>query len=389
MLQYFFKFKGDFVSISFRHSDFANHHSSCEHLSGLLKEYQVLVEGMESCEVGDPWTCKKHHPLELYETALRVDRIIDDLIFKQSELSKSLEEITEGGELAQKELSDSEHLLSSMVAKAAEMMGVIYKRIKPEHSETGIKSSSDFSLSSRLKPLTLGSPPPVRLKSSEVVIVRPPPKLQSERHKHCLDLLAELRLEDEHLASTAERLGSIKERAIFKVFDENYQQVASRPYFHIYFLHRKECPEKREQLNHGGYGEKAFLNQEAGYSSTLSERQRVVARTQVEVALHGLDESISADDFDKMSYYFECLEKTLLDARDGVKDQRNIAHLLFQTLYECYQVDLDKPGTKLPQPGADFGRNAFIGKAGFDVSKSYREAAFSLVILDLRAAWKI
>lgn len=359
---------------------YKSHQAECSKLSHLVEKHQSLVEGMTSCKEGEPWNCKKHHPESLWENALEIESLCTELLLEHAQLYVLIEqnyEITQRLEVQKTTVfSEASVILTAIIEKTTTLTSLIHEElIKPRL----LNSPPSDSLSSRLMPLSITSP----------ITIHPAPKLRLERHQHCLDLLADIRLDDEHLHVTAERLESIKERAVFKIFDENYQQVASRPYFHLYFLHRKECPEKADQLRHGSYGGRAFKNKELGFSSTLLERQRVVARTQVEVALHGLDEALRANDCEQIGYFLKFLETIQLDARDGIGAQRNIAHYLFHKLHEIYKVDCDKAGSTLPKPQEEFGRNGYIGKAGFEVNKSYRLAAFEQVITDLRAAWKI
>jgi hypothetical protein len=173
----------------------------------------------------------------------------------------------------------------------------------------------------------------------------------------------------------------------FKMSGLNLRAVSDRPFFHIYFIHKNETPEKLK--DDGQYGNKAFAGV---YPATNQERLRTVQRTIVEFALENLEDAINFDDGATVIQLLEILEGVKLDAKDRADEQENVAHNLFGAFYHLHvAARSSNPSLIDPQHSqfhGDFGRGAFrIAMNGID--PAIKIAAINQVRDRLKAVWKV
>lgn len=176
-------------------------------------------------------------------------------------------------------------------------------------------------------------------------------------------------------------------KTIFKMTDMSSRTIADRPFFHLYFIHKNETPEKlKDDMQ---YGNKAFAGV---YPAKNEERIRAVQRAIVEIALENLEDAINFDDDAAVIELLNILESIKLDAKDRAENQENAAYNLFSVFYHLHnaarsnQTSLIDPNA--PEFKGDFGREGFLStKQGID--PAIKLAAINQVCNALKAAWKL
>lgn len=176
-------------------------------------------------------------------------------------------------------------------------------------------------------------------------------------------------------------------KSVFKISDLKPRLIAERPFYHLYFIHKNESPEK---LNDDmQYGNKAFAGV---YPATNAERSRAVQRTIVELALENLEDAINFGDGETLIQLLAALEEIKLDPKDRAGGHENAAYNLFNAFYHLHanarvhNSSLRNPD--LRQFEGDFGRIAF-GKIMDGIDPAIKIAAINKVRSDLKAAWKL
>ncbi len=150
-------------------------------------------------------------------------------------------------------------------------------------------------------------------------------------------------------------------KSIFQMSGTAYRAIGDRPFFHLYFIHKNEAPEKlKEDMEYGG---KAF----AGVfpETTHEERARCVSRAIVELALENIEGAINFDNGELLVRSLDILEKVKLNEKDRAEGHENVAHQLFGAFYLAHvaaRIDnnslVDPSDSKFKD---DFGRHAFRG----------------------------
>lgn len=169
---------------------------------------------------------------------------------------------------------------------------------------------------------------------------------------------------------------------------KNPISIGDRLFFHTYFIHKNESPEKIDHRNHQ-YGTHAF---QTGLA-TPEERVRCAQRTLVEMALTGMSDAIAQKDVKSLRQYLAVLENLNLDEKDLPKGVKNIAHALFGALYQDYKKawEVEKSMTH-PHDGAfkgDFGRHAFNDTGSVNIPARFKTAVIEQFTEQLRQAWKL
>ncbi|MBS0604384.1 MAG: hypothetical protein JSS60_05020 [Verrucomicrobia bacterium] len=182
-------------------------------------------------------------------------------------------------------------------------------------------------------------------------------------------------------------LESKGDKCTFKISSQTASLIADRPCFHLYFIHKNECP--HQLVSDAKYGNNAM----AGiHPATNSERQRAVQRTIVELALENLEEAVNFQDVATMAGMLNLLEEMNLTAADLPVGHNNIAHRLFGLMYSLH-TQARSTSSSLTDPNdskfkGDFGRNAFRMKdKGIDAT--IKLEAIKRMRDDLKAAWKV
>jgi hypothetical protein len=176
-------------------------------------------------------------------------------------------------------------------------------------------------------------------------------------------------------------------KCAFKMSDSSLRPVSDRPFFHIYFIHKNEAPEKLQ--DDGQYGNKAFAGV---YPATNQERLRTVQRTIVEFALENLEDAINFDDGAIVIQLLDILEGVKLDAKDRADEQENVAHNLFGAFYRLHAAARSSNPSLIDphhsQFCGDFGRGAFR-TAMNGIDPAIKIAAINHVRDRLKAVWKV
>lgn len=99
-------------------------------------------------------------------------------------------------------------------------------------------------------------------------------------------------------------LESMGHKIPFKISGNVAALIADRPYFHLYFIHKNESPEKL--VNDMNYGNKAM----AGfYPASNEERTRAIQRTILELVLEGMEDAINFAQIDQIEGLVQLLEE--------------------------------------------------------------------------------
>jgi hypothetical protein len=174
----------------------------------------------------------------------------------------------------------------------------------------------------------------------------------------------------------------------FEMTEREPKSVGDRIFFHLFYLHKKEAPEKLNQdPNHGST---AF---QAEAAATPDERLRSAQRAMIEVAFAGIEETILYDDTTGLQHYLNLLEGLNLHRRDLPENKKNIAHYLFERLYFHYKDAAESDKSLIhPHDGAfrgDFGRTAFRNEAAIAIDPTYKLNVIKQVRDQLKQIWSI
>lgn len=175
----------------------------------------------------------------------------------------------------------------------------------------------------------------------------------------------------------------------FTISSEKKSNIADRPCFHLYFIHKNENPQRRFQDNK--YGNNAMAGV---YPTSNVDRSRAFQRTIVELALEELKDAVSfAQPEDVIKDLLELLEKKIpLDTQDMPKESKNLAHTLFKIMYEKH-YEKQKTNSFLISPNdprfqGDFGRKAFSSTTK-GIDSTIKIEAINSLCMKLKEAWKI
>jgi hypothetical protein len=174
-----------------------------------------------------------------------------------------------------------------------------------------------------------------------------------------------------------------------KITEQLEEVRLTRPYTHLYFIHKKEHKELAEQLaSDSDYGKNTMLGQ---YPTTNLERCRALQRTIMELALKGLETMVDGNQKDNIQTTLKILEHTLTDPKDLPNNKDNPAHILFGQLYTLHSAARQKnPALVDPADSrfnSDFGRHAFWCPNPNQVDPSTKTAAIEAVREVLKKAW--
>ncbi len=168
---------------------------------------------------------------------------------------------------------------------------------------------------------------------------------------------------------------------------QSESNIADRPFFHLYLIHKNEAPQKLK--NDMQYGNRAFAGE---YEATNNERTRAVQRALAEVALKGLEEAINFQDGAAIVQLLDVLEEIKLDPNDRVNGQDCIAYNLYGMFYHEH-VEARKTNTSLvdpssPQFNGDFGRHGMRSSL-HNIDPSVKLATIAKAQNLLKTAWKV
>lgn len=165
--------------------------------------------------------------------------------------------------------------------------------------------------------------------------------------------------------------------------------IASRPFFHLYHIHKNEDPSLLKDDK--DYGYKAFLGTHDSFTATNAQRSQALKRTIAELALAGLEDAMHLEAAHGATVFLNILEKTELQ-RDDLPKGMNIAHALFDTLYRLHtQARKSNPNLidpNLSRFNEDFGRAAFPLFIDGPVKKDKLQA-IEEIRGALKTAWKV
>jgi hypothetical protein len=194
-------------------------------------------------------------------------------------------------------------------------------------------------------------------------------------------------LQLQEACSSLQVMASKELKSVFKMSDSTPRMISDRPFFHIYFIHKNETPEKLKNDAH--YGNKAFAG---AYPATNEERRRAVERTIVELGLGNLEEAINFDDGATVIALLNILENVKLDAKDRANSQENAAYNLFSAFYHLHVAARNSNSSLVnphdPQFKGDFGREAFR-KSMNGVDPAIKIVAINQVREALKRVWKV
>ncbi len=225
----------------------------------------------------------------------------------------------------------------------------------------------------------------------EVPVVSTHPSIETIHTLQALLILLGPDADDAQLQEAYAALQTMDSRqlqSVFKMTDVNPRAIADRPFFHLYFIHKNEAPEKLR--GDGQYGNKAFAGT---YPATNEERSRSVQRTIVELALECLEDAINFEDGATVIALLDSLEATKLGPKDRAQGEQNATHNLYGAFYHLHAAARTS-NSSLVDPNdyskfqGDFGRKAF--RASMEgVDAAIKIAAIHQVRNALKAAWKL
>ncbi len=172
----------------------------------------------------------------------------------------------------------------------------------------------------------------------------------------------------------------------FKTLEKGSMNIAFRPNYHLYLIHKKEQPQllKADLL----YGNKAMVG---AYNATNEERSRAFARTALEAALEGLEKAVVQGDEEEIARFLGILDSLKLDARDlPVQVTQLGKQILFGQFYHLHKAarakraDLVDPDHN--QFKNDFGNVAFKGVAN-GIDPTIKIQAIQKVREELERVW--
>lgn len=170
---------------------------------------------------------------------------------------------------------------------------------------------------------------------------------------------------DVQILTLVAQLQSANLQAVFKMSSNDPWNVTDRLFFHTYFIHANETPD-RIPRDIEDYGRLAFLNF-GGVGSEPVERARAIQRTLVEVGLEGLEDAILNNDAERARYYLDSLDRFEVHERDRIENYSRASHSLFAILYQRYNLarETDQSLTSPHDPAfrGDFGRHGFRDEA--------------------------
>lgn len=182
-------------------------------------------------------------------------------------------------------------------------------------------------------------------------------------------------------------LASNEWKVAFKMTSHTPINVGDRPSFHLYWIHKNESPQNLK--DDPNYGSKAMVGI---YPTSNNERRRAINRTIVELALEGLEDAINFSQPGDVIQAIKILEEIIMEPGDSLPGKSNLAHALFETMYEL-QREERKLNYLLIDPSDsqfqfDFGRNAFKSGAP-GIEPSCKIAAINALRKLLKTAWKL
>ena len=177
-------------------------------------------------------------------------------------------------------------------------------------------------------------------------------------------------------------------KSIFQMSGTDLRPIGDRPFFHLYFIHKNEAPEKlKDDMEYGG---KAFAGV---YSETThEERARCVSRAIVELALENIEGAINYDNGELLVHSLDILEKIKLNEKDRAEGHENAAYHLFGAFYLAHVAARNGDGSLVDPSDSrfqnDFGRYALRGK--YDgVDPAIKLQAVAQVRNALKEVWKL
>ncbi|MBS0651944.1 MAG: hypothetical protein JSR39_00285 [Verrucomicrobia bacterium] len=170
---------------------------------------------------------------------------------------------------------------------------------------------------------------------------------------------------DVQILTLVAQLQSSDLRASFKMSSNDPWNVSDRLFFHTYFIHANETPD-RIPRDIEDYGRLAFLNF-GGVGSEPVERARAIQRTLVEVGLEGLEDAILNNDAERARHYLDSLDRFEVHERDRIENYSRASHSLFAALYQRYNLARETNQSLVsphdPAFRGDFGRSGFRDEA--------------------------
>ncbi|MGE3535123.1 MAG: hypothetical protein AB7H48_09855 [Parachlamydiales bacterium] len=180
--------------------------------------------------------------------------------------------------------------------------------------------------------------------------------------------LLQIRADDDadlQMLTLVAQLQSSELKAVFRMSSDTPWNVSDRLFFHTYFIHANETPEKIPS-DVDDYGRLAFLNF-GGVGSEPVERARAIQRTLVEVGLEGIENAIRDNDIESVRRYLDILDRFELHERDRIESFSRASHSLFAALYQRYNLarEADQSLVSAHDPAfqGDFGRRGFRDEA--------------------------
>ncbi len=177
---------------------------------------------------------------------------------------------------------------------------------------------------------------------------------------------------------------SKSQKCTFKISGNVPSLIADRPCFHLYFIHKNESPQNL--VNDDRYGNNAMC----GVLPALnSERKRAIERTIVEMALEGLENAMIFEKNEEIKAMIEILDGFELSAKDQLNEDKNIANVLFGTIYklQCDAFSTDRHLAN-PHSNSEFGRDAFC-MSNTQVNLETKIAAVTAIRESLKTVWKL
>jgi hypothetical protein len=196
----------------------------------------------------------------------------------------------------------------------------------------------------------------------------------------------------ENLSKALYELVTLESKNIHKSFTISPGKklnIADRPYFHLYFMCKNENPKSLVQDHN--YGNKAM----AGiYPTSNVERSRAFQRTILELLLEGLKDAVnSAQPANEIQDLLQLLETMQLDSKDMPENSKNLAHTLFEMMYEKHCKKRETHPSLIhpndPRFKGDFGRIAFPMTTPEIDPTTKIEAIDFLLCTALKNRWKI
>jgi hypothetical protein len=172
----------------------------------------------------------------------------------------------------------------------------------------------------------------------------------------------------------------------FKISNNALLNIANRPCFHLYYIHKNESPQKLK--SDPNYGYTAMVET---YPTNNAERTRAIKRTIAEVVLQRAEDSVHSNQHTDLLEALNILEGLQMSANDMPSEQNNLAHILFDKMYHKH-VEARKINSTLVDPSdwkfkGDFGRNAFTTVNG--INSADKIAVIDELLLTLKNIWKI